>query len=33
MIFNKFIKWVLNERKDKEYIEWCIKYRYTEDLY
>lgn len=30
--YNKFIRWFLNEAKDEEYIKWCIKHGYTEDL-
>ena len=32
VIINKIIKWFLNEDKDKEYIIWCIKHGYTEDI-
>ena len=31
-LINKIIKWFLNEDKDKEYIIWCIKHGYTEDI-
>lgn len=32
IIFNRIIGWFLNEDKDKEYIIWCNKHGYTEDL-
>lgn len=32
LVYNKFIRWFLNETKDEEYIKWCVEHEYTEDL-
>lgn len=32
IIFNRVINWFLNEDKDEEYIIWCNKHGYIEDL-
>lgn len=32
VIYNKFVRWFLNEAKDEEYIRWCTEHGYIEDL-